>query len=439
MNKKKIPGNFFGWFRGLSLIKKLAVVVVIIAVAFFGYRKLSSSNKTQVQYQTEKVQRGTLVVSVSGSGQVSTANSSPIDTEASGVVSKLYVKDGDTVKAGEKIADLTLDLIGQQKSAQAYSSYQSAKNTLAAAQANMYSLQSAMFTKWNSFYNLATNSTYQNSDGSPNNTNRALPEFHISQDDWLAAEADYKNQQNVVNQAQTNLNSAWLNYQQAAPTIYAPISGRVDGLAYQVGSIIASAQSTSGSSNSTPSTTKIASIVTDASPTVTVNLTEIDIPTIKIGNKATVTLSAFSDKTFAGEVFSIDTAGVVSSGVTTYPTVVKLLTDRKDILPNMSANVNIITTVKNNVLLVPTTAVQTQGNVSTVMVMKNGTPQPTEVQTGLSSDTQTEITSGLSEGDTIVTNTINSAATNNSSSPFSSFGGGRGGGGGAAVFRRIGG
>ncbi len=434
MNIKQLPVHLKNRFMQLSRVKKIIAVVIVVVIVYFGYKHFFGSKKEIVRYQTEKVQRGTLVVSVSGSGQISTANSTPIDTQASGVISKLYVKDGDMVKTGDKIADLTLDLIGQQKAAAAYASYQSANNTLATAQSNMYSLQSTMFTKWKTFYDLATNNTYQNGDGTPNNDNRALPAFHEAQDDWLAAEANYKNQQNVVNQAQTALNSAWLSYQQAAPTIYAPITGKVDGLAFQLGAVIASPQSTSGTSNSVPLTTKIASIVTDATPTVTVNLTEIDIPTIKIGNNATITLSAFPDKTFTGKVFSIDTAGVVSSGVTTYPTIIKLDTNNPNILPNMSANINIITIVKNNVLLVPSSAIQTQNGASIVSVMKNGQPQQVEVQTGSSSDTQTEITSGLSEGDTIVTSAVNGAAQNNTSSPFSTFGGGKGGAGGA-VFR----
>lgn len=430
--EKVKTNNIKQWFTKLSLIKKIIILIVIVGVGFFAYTKIKGSNKGKVQYQTSKATRGTLIVSVTGSGQVSTANNTPIDTEASGVVSKLYVKDGDIVNTGDKIADLTLDLVGQQKAAQAYASYQGAKNTLAAAQSNMYSIQSTMFTKWDTFYNTATNGTYQNSDGSPNNGNRALPQFHEQQDDWLAAEANYKNQQNVVSQAQTSLNSAWLSYQQTSPTIYSPISGTVNGLAFQIGSIIASPQSTSSTSNSVPLTTKIASIVTNASPTITVNLTEIDIPSVKIGNNATITLSAFPDKTFTGKVFSIDNAGVVSSGVTTYPTIIKLDTDSPEIFPNMSANINLITTIKDNVLLVPSGAVQTQNGVSVVSVMKNGQPQQVEVVPGLSSDTQTEITSGLSDGDTVVTGTTTTGTTqSNQSSPFSSLGRGGFGGGGA--------
>jgi len=414
-----------------SLIARIIIIVAAVGIGWLVISKINGSKTAAPQYQTAQVEKGTLVVTVTGSGQVSTANNGTISTLATGVVSKLYVKDGDKVKAGDKIAEVDLDLQGQQNAQQALSSYQSASNNLDSAKTNLYSLQSAMFTQWKSFYDLATNSTYQNSDGTPNETNRALPDFHIAQDDWLASEAKYKNQQAVVTQAQTALNAAWSAYQQTSPTIYAPISGTISGLSLQVGSVIVASTNTT---NSAQSATKIASVKTEALPTVSVNLTEIDIPKIKLGDRATVTFDAFPDKTYTGQVVSIDTAGVVSSGVTTYPTVIRLDTESNSILPNMAASASIITDTKDGVLLVPVAAVQQQSDgTNYVRVLKSGKPVQVTVGVGLSSDTQTEITSGLSEGETVITNIISSTlrtpSGSNQSSPFSGFGGG-----GRAVF-----
>jgi HlyD family secretion protein len=165
---------------------------------------------------------------------------------------------------------------------------------------------------------------------------------------------------------------------------------------------------------------------------MTVNMTQIDVPKIKIGNKVTVTLDAFSGKTFTGKVISIDSVGAVSSGVTTYPTVILLDTDSADILTNMTGQANIITDVKDEALLVPVSAIKTQTDgTSSVQIMKNGVPTTVTVEAGVSSDTQTEILSGVSEGDTIVTSTVSTGAktTSSTSSPFSLFGNNRGGGG----------
>ncbi len=409
----------------LSRTQKIILTGIIITAGWIIVSQFAGSKKQNIQYQTAVVEKGTLIISVTGSGQVSTANSMPVTTQATGVVSKVYKNDGAEVKTGDIIAEIDLDLYGQQKAAQTLASYQSAKNNLENAKTAMYSLQSDMLTQWKKHYDLAVNSTYQNSDGSPNNDNRTLAEFHISEKNWLAAEAKYKNQQNVVNQTQTSLNAAWLSYQQSSPIIYAPISGKVTGLSLQVGSVVSS--------------NKIASIKTNTSHVVTVNLTEIDIPKIHIGNKTTVQFDAIPDKTYTGNVVSIDTSGTVSSGVTTYPTVIKLDTEASEILPNMVSSANIITTVKDNVLLVPAASVHIQDEESFVRRMKNGKTEQIRVETGIASETQIEIISGLSEGDVIITGstqTGNSQQQNRTQSPFGGFGGGNIRFGGAGAIRR---
>jgi membrane fusion protein, macrolide-specific efflux system len=410
------------WFLHTSLLVKIILLIILAAAGWFIFSFITQSNKSAVKYQTSKVTRENLIATVTGSGQVSTANNGTISTLATGVVTKLYVKDGDEVKTGDKIAEIESDLKGQQNVASAWSNYLSAKNSLESAKINMYTTQSSMYSKWDTFFNLATSGKYQKGDGSPDVSNRALPEFTTAQDNWLAAEATYKNQQNVVSQAQSSLNSAWLSYQQTSPTILAPISGIISGLSLQEGSVIVESTSTS---NSAQSATKIANIKTKALPMVSISLTEVDIPKIKIGDKATVEFDALTDKTFTGKVISIDTAGSVSSGVTTYPTVIRLDSESNEILSNMAATANIITAVKENVLTVPITAIQKQTDgTSYVKVMKNGSPIQKTVEVGLSSSSQTEITSGLSEGDTVVTSTTSQQQTTQTTSVF---GGGLGG------------
>lgn len=407
-------------FSRLTTAQKLFIIILFIAIAGFAVTRLTAKKNSTPQYQTATAQKDTLIVSISGSGNVSSSNSTSVSTDASGVVKKIYVKDGDEVKVGDPIAEIELDLTSQQSAAQALSSYQSAKNSLETAKANLYSTNSDMFTKWNSYYNLATNGTYQNGDGSPNANNRTAPQFIIAQNDWLSTESRYKIQQSAVNQAQTALSSAWLTYQRSTPVIYAPISGKVSGLSLQIGSVI-----TRQTSSTTIGGTKIANIVTDALPNIVISLTEIDVPKVKIGNKATVTFDAIPDKTFTGKIISIDTVGSVSSNVTTYPTVIQLDFQSPQILPNMGAAANIILQTKDNVLLVPNAAVQSANGSKFVRVMKNGTLSQVPVETGLSSDSQTEIISGITEGDTVVTGSTSTTPTRTGTqSVFGGFGGG---------------
>ena len=327
---------------------KIIAALALLVSAWFIYQKFGVKNTPVTTYETETVEKGTIIVTVSGSGTVSTANSANVNTKASGVVKTIYVKDGDEVKAGDKIADIDLDLQGQQTAASSLASYQSAKNNVESARIAFYTTQSDMLANWKDHYELATSSTYQNSDGSPNGDTRGLADFHISNDNWLASEAKYKNQQNVLAQAQTSLNSAWLSYQETSGTIYAPISGNISGLSLQIGSVISGGSSSSSSTS--VSSTKVASVKTDAPPTVSISLTEIDVPKVKVGNKATITFDALTDKTFTGKLVSVDTSGSVSSGVTTYPATILLDEKSESILPNMAASATIITNIKNNVI-----------------------------------------------------------------------------------------
>ncbi len=405
-------------------IPVIFILLILLVGGWYMYKRTRTSGSSSPSYLTAKAQRGTVISSVTASGQVATSNSTSVTTQTSGVIKKIYVKDGDIVKAGDAIADVDLDLQGKQRAAQSLASYQNAKNSLQSAKDKYYSLQSSMMAKWKTYMDTAQNDTYENPDGSENSANRNLPQFFTVKDDWLATEADYKIQEQVITQAQTNLNNAWLSYQQTSPTIYAPISGTVTGLSLQVGSFITAQSNSSGGS----SAQRIANIMTEAPPTITVNVTEVDTPKIAIGDKATVTFDAFPDKTFTGSVVSIDTVGAVTSGVTSYPTTIKLDVPESSIYPNMAAQAMIISNTKTDVVTVPSTAVKNRDGSSYVLLMgKDGKPQEQPVETGLSSDTVVEIVSGLSEGETVITNTVTSGSTPNASGQARSiFGGGNG-------------
>lgn len=421
-------------FLALPPLLKFGSIILVLVLIWFGWNKYTTSTNPGVTYQTAKATRDTLIVTVSGSGNVSSANSATVTTQTSGVVSKIYVKNGDTIKSGDPIAEVDLDMDGKQRSAQAYASYQNAKNALDNANTTYFALQSDLFTKWKTYTDLAQNGTYQNGDNSPNTQNRQAAEFISTNDNWLSAEAKYNNQKNVVAQAATSVNSAWASYQQASPTMYAPISGTISGLALQVGSVLNAQTSSSGNSTSQ----RIANIKTEATPVAAVNLSEVDVPKVKIGNKATITMFAFPNQTFTGKVASIDTTGAVSSGVTTYPAYIVFDSAVDGIYPNMAVDAKIITDVRDNVIMVPNAAVITNNGTTTVRIMKNGKVTSTDVVIGKSDDTYTEIVSGINETDTIVTGTTSTTrATSTSTSPFSALGGNRGfgGGGGNAVFR----
>jgi HlyD family secretion protein len=134
--------------------------------------------------------------------------------------------------------------------------------------------------------------------------------------------------------------------------------------------------------------------------------------------------------TTTGKVMTIDSLGTVTQGVVTYNVTIGFDHIDPKIKPGMSVTANIITATQTDVLMVPLGSVKTGSDgQSYVTVLKNGQPQEVSVQTGTSNNTDIVITSGLSAGDEVVTQTITAgtAATTTATPGGGGFGGGRGG------------
>lgn len=395
--------------RKLPFVFKIILVLIILFFGWFGFTKLNKQ-KNQPYFQTAEVEKGTIISTVSASGTILSTNIINVNTQASGIIKAVYVKQGEYVTTGQKIAEIILDQESQQKNATNWTNYLSAKNNLESANTTLYSLQADMFSYWDAFKKLAESSQYQNNDGSPRYDQRALPEFHIAEKKWLAAEAKYKNQQAVIEQAKSSLNSAWLSYQLTSPIVTAPTNGFIISLAVVPGMVI---------NSQTNSSSKIATIQNqEAKPIISVNIPEIDISKIKIDQKATIEFDSLPEKTFTGKVVAIDKIGITSNNVINYPTFLELDTTSQDILPNMAASAKIIIESKTDVLLVPSTAVKVQDNQTYVQVLKNGQIQQINIQTGISGDTQTEVISGLSEGDKVIIGSFTSQTQQGRTSIF---------------------
>lgn len=421
--------GLFKWISG-SKLRIGILIIILFGLGYFGYQKYSQSNQ-QPTYQTSQVTKGTLVTNVSASGSVTTANNVNITIQASGAVKEVMVKNGDKVTQGQTIATLTLDQASQQKQASAYASYLSAKNALDSANAKYNSLQNTLFVANQKLINDAVARGLKTDD----------PTYIEENATWLQSEADYKNQATVISAAQNSLAASSLNLSQLSSTITAPVSGVVKGLTITPGAII----TVSSSSSNTTSTSQVLGSINQPGPIqAQVNISEIDSVQVSEGQKVTMTLDAFPGLTFTGKIVSINTNGVVSSGVTTYPAVISFDSGNDHIYPNMGVNAKIITNVVDNALLVPVAAVQSQNGQSTVRILKNNQIQNVPVEMGISSDTQTEIKSGVSEGDMVVTGIVAAkTGTSTSQGAASLFGATRGGfgggGGGGGAIRATGG
>jgi multidrug efflux pump subunit AcrA (membrane-fusion protein) len=138
--------------------------------------------------------------------------------------------------------------------------------------------------------------------------------------------------------------------------------------------------------------------------TLSVNVDELDILSVSVGQKAEITLDAIEDQQFEGEITGIDKSGTSNGGVTKYAVEITVSKD-DSMLAGMNASASIIVSEAENVLLIPAQAVTEEGNTSYVYTEKDDSSGElsgkTEVETGATDGNQIEITSGLTEGTTV--------------------------------------
>jgi len=136
---------------------------------------------------------------------------------------------------------------------------------------------------------------------------------------------------------------------------------------------------------------------------VEVDIYEEDILKIKIGNPAEIKISAFGDKTFSGKVISVDQVEKLIEGVVYYKVTIDFDNPPAGLKPGMTADVVIKTASRENVLVIPETAVLKKDGKTMVEVSKNGILTERAIETGLKgSDEVVEVVSGLSEGEEVV-------------------------------------
>jgi HlyD family secretion protein len=145
---------------------------------------------------------------------------------------------------------------------------------------------------------------------------------------------------------------------------------------------------------------------------VDVEISEVDLPSLDIGQQATLEFDAIPDKEYTGEVTDVGMVGTNSSGVVNYPVTILITNADEDILPGMTASVTIVIDQVDNVLTVPNKAIRTSGGQQMVTVLFEGQQITVPVTVGLVGDSLSEVTSDqLREGDTVVINGSTSSST----------------------------
>lgn len=149
----------------------------------------------------------------------------------------------------------------------------------------------------------------------------------------------------------------------------------------------------------------IVSIISEAKFQIESNIAEADIAKVKIDDPAAVTLDAYgSDVIFEAKVISIDPAETVIEGVSTYKTTLEFIKEDDHIKSGMTANIDILTAKKENVVAIPQrTVITTNGQKYVLVDLGNGNQEKRTIETGLrGSDGNIEIISGLKAGEKII-------------------------------------
>jgi len=249
-------------------------------------------------------------------------------------------------------------------------------------------------------------SNLENADKSIESSKRSI------EDSELTNPIDIRSQENTVSQRKATLQDAKDNLNNYA--IFAPFTGVVSKSDIKYG-------------DSVSQSTVIATMFTKQS-IAQITLNEVDVASIKVGQKATVTFDAIENLTITGQVLEVDSIGTSGQGVVSYGVKIGFDTQDDRIKPAMTVTADIITEAKPDVLVLPNSAIKSQGNSYYVELVEapeemrqqllasvSGTILSTplklqSIEIGLASDFSTEIVSGLQEGDIVVSSTINPSA-----------------------------
>lgn len=138
---------------------------------------------------------------------------------------------------------------------------------------------------------------------------------------------------------------------------------------------------------------------------VDLQISEVDIDRIQVGQDVNITFDAISDQTYHGVVDKVGMVGEISNGTTNFVVTVKMTDADSHVKTGMTAAADIVVTKLENVFTVPNQSVQIINEKQTVYVQQSdGTLKSVEIKLGSASDADSEVTEGLKEGDEVVIN-----------------------------------
>ena len=375
---------------------KILIILLILGVGgYFVYDKFFNIKDEKVEFITKKAKKGSFSKKVDATGEIFATELIDVGAQVSGQIKKLYVKLGDQVKKGDMIA--SIDSSTQQNS------IDNKEAQLAIYKAQLESAKVAL--------NIAkTQFDRENALFAKNATSKQ--EFESAKNTFSANSAKIKELEAQIKQTNIELSTAKINL--GYTKITAPRDGTVVSVQVEEGQTV----------NANQTTPTIVNIADLSHVKMKMQIAEGDITKIKVGTPVEYSILSEPTKKFQTTVSSIDPGlttlsdgsyGSSSSNKSSYSSssssssavyyYAQSIVDNKDgiLRIGMTTQNELLIANVEGAIIVPSIGIKKDENGTFVYVLKDGKPVKTAVKTGIKDNLDTQIISGINEGDEIIT------------------------------------
>ncbi|MBM4166781.1 MAG: efflux RND transporter periplasmic adaptor subunit [Ignavibacteria bacterium] len=296
----------------------LYIFLVVAVLGSSGYYYFNNSKTEEVQYRTEKITRGDIVVRVRATGTINPKRNVQVGSQVSGTILKLFADFNSVVHAGQVVAIIDSTFL--------FASVKESEANLERVQAQVNEAQ--------------------------RNLNRIKGLFEkglVSQAENDKAQTDLETANAQRKQSHASLERAKVNLRYAV--IRSPIDGIVISRDVDVGQTVAA-------SFQAPKLFVVANDLQTMQ--VEANVDEADIGQVKEGQEVTFTVDAYPEEEFKGTVTQVRIAPIQVQNVVTYTVIIEVPNDEMKLRPGMTATVSILVNKRENVLRIPALALRFQ-------------------------------------------------------------------------------
>ena len=359
------------------------------------------------------IKKESLIDTIQVSGIFTTALQKQIVSPTNGIIAQLYVSNNDQVKKGDPLFHVASTATEKEKNI-AYANYQNAVSAVKKAEQTKQNLDATMWTKQKAILDAQNDADYRDAHTTNPDTDNDYTQLERNsidsslvqaRKDFAAAEQTYKEADIAVDAAQAQLLAMKRLYDETQNvTVIAPVTGMVVNLSKEVGDEVFTPEPLDTTNKQTnPLNPTVLILANFANPVIKATINESYVSDITLGQKVKVVFDGMKNKTFTGSVANVDSVGTETQGLIVYNARILLDDLASQIKPNMTALIDIETLHKDDIFVVPNSAILFKEGKTYIKKAEEGNAL-IAVIVGKKGITKTEITSGLREGDIILAN-----------------------------------